>query len=89
MSPRERGARIPAALAGYVWGMSDPTRLPDDDQRLDPDDDTVPPEHPAGADATVSAGEVLSGEGLGSPAAGPAQRPDRDLGTDTVPGDGS
>jgi hypothetical protein len=69
--------------------MSDPTPVPDDDQRLDPDDDTLPPEHPAGADPAVSAGEVLSGEGLGTAAAGPAQRPDGEVRSDAIPGDDS
>ena len=59
---------------------------PDDDPTLDLDDDTLPPEHPAGSDSTVSAGEVLSGEGLGSGAAPGAA----DAATsDHVPGDGS
>jgi hypothetical protein len=35
-------------------------------------DDNLPPEHPAGFDAPVSAGEVLSGEGTGTGRAGAA-----------------
>jgi hypothetical protein len=68
--------------------MSDPAPLPDDEPRLDPHDDSVPPEHPAGADSTVSAGEVLSGEGIGSAAAGPARRSGAEP-DEALPGDGS
>jgi len=45
--------------------MTDAQLPPSDDQALDPDDDTLPPEHPVGSDPPVSAGEVLSGEGIG------------------------
>ena len=48
---------------------------PDDQSAID-DADTLPPSHPAGADQTVSAGEVLSGEGPGPAAtAAPVDRP--------------
>jgi hypothetical protein len=60
---------------------------PDDDPKLLTDDDTLPPEHPAGSDSTVSAGEVLSGEGLGA-AATPGAR-EGAAGADHVPGDDS
>ena len=62
---------------------------PDDDQELDLDDDTLPPEHPAGADPTVSAGEVLSGEGVGTAGAAATTPPDAGVGSDNVPGDDS
>ena len=31
------------------------------------DDAPLPPEHPAGVDSSVAAGEVLSGEGMSQP----------------------
>lgn len=66
--------------------MSEPERPFSDDQALSAGDDTLPPEHPAGSDAPVSAGEVLSGEGLGTAGPGPSpagSRPDHDR----IPGD--
>jgi hypothetical protein len=51
--------------------MSDSALPPTDDQTLEADDDTLPPEHPAGADAPVTGGESLSAEGIGTGAAGP------------------
>lgn len=68
--------------------MSDAQLPPTDDQALDADDDTLPPEHPAGSDPPVSAGEVLSGEGIGTGivGAGPAAvQPERP----SAPDDGS
>ena len=67
--------------------MTNASLPPDDDQQLLADDDTLPPEHPAGSDATVSAGEVLSGEGLGrgAPAGGLAVA----ASSDAAPGDDS
>jgi hypothetical protein len=57
---------------------------------LDADTEPLPPEHPAGPDTPVSAGEAISGEGPGSGALDP-----RGGGTgeppaaERVPGDGS
>ena len=68
--------------------MSDAQLPPTDDEALDLDDDTLPPEHPAGSDPPVSAGEVLSGEGIGTGIAGgrpAAVEPERP----TTPGDDS
>jgi hypothetical protein len=69
--------------------MNDASLPSADDDRLADDDDTLPPEHPAGADATGSAGEVLSGEGLG--ASGPArpEAPHTEPSRDRSPGDDS
>ena len=52
------------------------------------DDDALPPEHSAAADAPVSAGEVLSGEGLGMTGAAPAAGRDEPA-HPSLPGDGS
>jgi len=41
------------------------------DENVVEGDGPLPPEHPAGSDAPVSAGEVLSGEGIGTGKAGP------------------
>lgn len=60
---------------------------PDDDPELLIDDDTLPPGHPAGSDATVSGGEVLSGEGLGRGA--PATGAGDPTTSDKAPGDDS
>jgi hypothetical protein len=61
--------------------------LPEPDESTD---DALAPGHPAGTDAPVSAGEVLSGEGTGTGKAGPApatgpEEPTRDA----APGDDS
>ena len=58
-----------------------------DDQALDPDDDTLPPEHPAGSDAPVSAGEALSGEGIGTGRSGPAPADPAEPNADRLPDD--
>ena len=55
--------------------MSDAELPPTDDQELDLDDDTLPPEHPAASDPAVSAGEALSGEGIGTGTTGTQPRP--------------
>ena len=52
--------------------MSESALPPTDDQHVERDD-TLPPEHPAGADAPVSAGEALSGAGIGTGTAGPIE----------------
>ena len=65
-----------------------PSAAASGDEAVDNDDDTLPPEHPAAADAPVSAGEVLSGEGLGMTGAAPATGPDEPA-HPSVPGDGS
>lgn len=69
--------------------MNDPVLPPDDDDHLAVDDDTLPPEHPAGADAPVSAGEVLSGEGMGATAAGPLDADREEPTRPSAPGDDS
>ena len=69
--------------------MSDARLPPDDDTATDLDDDTLPPEHPAGADAPVSAGEALSGEGIGTGAAGPQPATSPEPTRDEPPGDDS
>ena len=58
-----------------------------DDQALDPNDDTLPPEHPAGSDAPVSAGEALSGEGIGTGAVGPTPANPAEPNADRLPDD--
>jgi hypothetical protein len=76
--------------ASGTWvTMSDPDLPPADDEHLAADDDTLPPEHPAAADAPVSAGEVLSGEGMGSGSSGPTSGPRDEPTQDEVPGDDS
>jgi len=65
--------------------MSDAQLPPSDDVGLDADDDTLPPGHPAGSDATVSAGEALSGEGIGTGAAGAQPRPTDEPTRDATP----
>lgn len=57
--------RIKATTCGYPRDMTASELPPQDDATLE-DDDTLPSEHPAGADAPISAGEVLSGEGVGT-----------------------
>jgi hypothetical protein len=57
------------------------------DPTLDADDDTLPPEHPAGSDATVAAGEVLSGEGVGTVTSGPPPADRREPPDERVPDD--
>lgn len=79
--------RVERALVGYCVTMSDPDLPPADDEHLADDDDTLPPEHPAGADAAVSAGEVLSGEGIGTGASGPTSAPRDEPTRDNAPGD--
>jgi hypothetical protein len=69
--------------------MSNPSLPPADDERLATDDDTLPPEHPAGSEAAGSAGEVLSGEGLGTSGAVPADVPHPEPTRDRAPGDDS
>jgi hypothetical protein len=67
--------------------MSDSQHPFPDDQALDADDDTLPPEHPAGSDAPVSAGEVLSGEGIGTAGSGQAPASREEPNDDRMPGD--
>jgi hypothetical protein len=67
--------------------MSDAQLPPTDDAELDLDDDTLPPGHPAGSDAPVSAGEALSGEGIGTGASGVAPTPADETTRDAAPGD--
>jgi hypothetical protein len=76
-------------MPGIPLVMSEPTRSAVDEQRLDLDDDTLPPEHPAGSESTVSAGEILSGEGLGSPGAASAPHAADEPSNDTQPSDNS
>jgi hypothetical protein len=66
--------------------MTDSQQSFSDDQALDADDDTPPPGHPASSDAPVSAGEVLSGEGLGT-VAGRTPASSGEPNRDRVPGD--
>jgi hypothetical protein len=67
--------------------MSD-AQLPADDR--DPSlglDDALPPEHPAGSDSPVSAGEILSDHAAAAPSA--ATFPTDPPGDGNVPGDDS
>ena len=68
-SPAMDGNRVTSAhMAGTGASMTDSNLPPTDDTTLRNDDDTLPAEHPAGVDTAVSAGEALSGEGLGTAA---------------------
>jgi hypothetical protein len=66
--------------------MSD-QQPPSQDRALDAGDDTLPPEHPAGSDAPVSAGEALSGEGIGTGRSGPSPANVTEPDDDRLPGD--
>jgi len=68
--------------------------LPSTDDDALADDDTLPPEHPAGSDGPVSAGEALSGEGIGtgaagSPPSGTSGRESDEVAAAKAPGDDS
>jgi hypothetical protein len=69
--------------------MSGAQLPPNDDITLQ-QDDTLPPEHPAGSDSPISAGEVISGEGPGLGAAGRQPPPSGEAAErPSIPGDDS